>query len=51
MAEVISTVLEDIFDFFGVDIDPADFDHYLEENGLMIVPIEDPTNLRYGKDD
>ncbi len=51
MAEVISTVLTDIFDFFNVNIDPEDFDYYLEENGFMIVPIEDPTNLRYGKDE
>jgi len=48
MQDVITNVLGDIFDFFGVNIDPADFEYYLTENGFMVVPIEDPTNLRLG---
>lgn len=48
MVEVITDMLGDIFDFFDVNINPADFEYYLNENGFMIVPIEDPTNLAIG---
>lgn len=41
MRDVITNVLGDIFDFFNVNIDPADFEHYLGENGFMVVPIEE----------
>jgi hypothetical protein len=45
MGEVITTVLGDIFDLYDVDIRPDDFQCILQENGFVIVPIEDPTNL------
>lgn len=51
MRDEITNILSDIFDFFNVNIDPADFEYYLTENGLMIVPIEDPLSLRFGDED
>lgn len=51
MADTVTNLLGDIFDYFDVNIDPADFEYYLTENGFMLVPIEDPTNLRYGADE
>ena len=50
MKDRITNILADTFDLFNVNIEPADFEYYLEENGFMIVPIEDPTNL-FGEDD
>lgn len=51
MEDTIADVLGYIFDFYDVNIDPADFEFYLTEAGFTIVPIEDPTNLRYGVDE
>lgn len=51
----IYDVLNDIFDILNNNIydaiDPQEFEKLLSEYGFMIVPIEDPTNLRYGEDD
>lgn len=52
--DAICETISDILEYFadsGDPIDPKDFVSYLEENGYMIVPIEDPTNLRFGVGD
>lgn len=41
-------MLDSLEEEYGVYIDPDDFGKLLAEYGLMIVPIEDPTNLRFG---
>jgi len=44
--------VQDIFDYCRIEeISAENFIDLLEENGLMIVPIEDPTNLRFGIED
>lgn len=47
----ITSVIADILDYMDGSRDPDDFQQCLIENGFMIVPIEDPTNLRFGVDD
>jgi hypothetical protein len=53
MVDLVSEIIEDILEYmYATDNTTAsDFQEYLTENGFMIVPIEDPTNLRYGADD
>lgn len=43
-------MLNDIIDAAAVDrnFQAHDLEHMLQEYGFMIVPIEDPTNLRFG---
>jgi len=51
----MSDMLEDFLDYLEDDYDvwmtPAHFETLLAEYGLMVVPIEDPTRLRYGVED
>lgn len=53
MHDIIFDVLDCIIDSSAVDLDfgPDDIIAMLEEAGFMIVPIEDPTNLRFGVDE
>lgn len=54
-SDPIYDVLNDIFDVMSENyihpFDSEQFEKLLSEYGFMIVPIEDPTNLRYGEDD
>lgn len=49
--------INDIIDYiignyhYGEDTNSQDFDQLLMEYGYMVVPIEDPTNLRFGVED
>lgn len=47
----VTDLIEDIFDVMDIEADVIDFECYLNKFGFMIVPIEDPTNLRYGADE
>lgn len=51
MSYSITETVTDILEYMNGSNNADDFQSYLEENGLMIVPIEDPTNLRYGVDE
>jgi hypothetical protein len=49
MGDPIFEALDDILSDPVVDVlTPAEFERLLAEYGFMIVPIEDPTNLRFG---
>lgn len=54
---VMDEDINDIIDYiianyhYGEDTNSQDFDRLLMEYGYMIVPIEDPTNLRFGVED
>lgn len=49
MSDPIFEALEYILESFEIyHLSPNDFQDKLEQWGFMIVPIEDPTNLRYG---
>ena len=52
MGDPIFEALDNIFDDWratgGAYPTPESFEADLAEYGFMIVPIEDPTNLRYG---
>lgn len=47
----IEEFLDNLDDQYGIYIHFNDFEDFLTQHGLMIVPIEDPTNLRYGAED
>ena len=49
MNDVLVEVLDSLEDEYGIYIHPNDFTKLLSDYGLMVVPIEDPTNLRYGE--
>lgn len=53
MRDAIFETLDYIIDLAAVDLSfgPDDMIAMLEEAGFMIVPIEDPTNLRFGSDE
>lgn len=54
MPDPIDDVLSDVFDEMGWDSWPFRIDKFqtlLGDCGFMIVPIEDPTNLRFGIDE
>lgn len=46
--EMLSYILQG---YFNTDIDPKEFEEIMTDYGFMIVPIEDPTNLRFGADE
>lgn len=49
--QVMNSILDMILDDLWLDYQPIDadvFEEALTEAGFMIVPIEDPTNLRFG---
>lgn len=49
MIDPITEAVEDLLGFEGMSA--SDFIDILAEYGFMIVPIEDPTNLRFGIED
>lgn len=51
MSDLIADLLDGLDEEYGLYIHPNDFNRLLENYDLMVVPIEDPTNLRYGADD
>lgn len=51
MGDPIFEILVDVFDDLDIYTYPTDFEKKLADYGFMIVPIEDPTNLRYGVED
>lgn len=51
MRDLISEFLDALEEEYGINIDPNDFYRVLDSHDLMIVPAEDPTNLRYGVED
>jgi protein-L-isoaspartate O-methyltransferase len=51
MGDPVFDIIDEIFDDMGIFKDPRDFEKQLAEYGFMIVPIDDPTNLRYGVED
>lgn len=51
MPDPITETISDILEYMNGSCSADDFQSYLEENGYMIVPIEDPTNLRFGVED
>lgn len=52
MIDVIDEILSDLYDESGNGMIYAQaFEDRLTAYGFMIVPIEDPTNLRFGVDE
>lgn len=53
MRDIIYEILDDIIDQAATDLNftPSELEDLLSEGGFMIVPIEDPTNLRFGVDE
>lgn len=50
--DVIQEILSELLNEYWItDIDPKEFESVLAVYGFMIVPIEDPTNLRFGVED
>jgi len=48
MRDVLIEFLDGLEEEYGMYIHPNDFNRLLNNFGLMIVPIEDPTNLLVG---
>lgn len=48
MRDLISEFLDSLEEEYDIIIDPLDFDRLLDDHDLMLIPAEDPTNLRYG---
>lgn len=48
MNDALVELLDTLEEEYGIYIHPNDFTKVLGDYGFMIVPIEDPTNLRYG---
>lgn len=51
MINYLDEAIIDILDQININMSVDDFETMLTEAGFMIVPIEDPTNLRYGVED
>lgn len=51
MGDPIFEALSDMFEDGTNNLTPREFEEVLADYGFMIVPIEDPTNLRYGVED
>ncbi len=52
----IQETIEDVIDWVlecggqGIAVTSQEFESLLAEQGFMVVPIEDPTNLRFGEE-